>query len=315
MLNSDDGVSVDKPAPAGAHMLRLDSPQTATRQQSWMVPAHMGLPIIQSPKDWAALFDTIRRRLRRAADEAQHPQWSKPLQSLMRAMVNDCEADLGQLQSALEHEHARRWQLEVSAFDARTELAKVQSELAGSRAGELRARHQAQHDSLTSLPNRHYFCQRLSQVLEVASVQQTTLAVFFVDLDGFKAVKDTHGHAAGDELLGIISARLTRTIRSDDMVSRIGGNEFACLLMGMGDRQQLSRLACKVYDTVSAPVKLGKLVISVRPSIGVAVFPDCGRTSDALLQSAGMAMYQAKREQTGYAFFGEEGGTARGASL
>lgn len=293
-------------------MLRPDLPQTATRIQTWMSPTRMGLPIIQAPKDWAALFDTIKHRLRRAVDGAQHPQWNESAQSLRRALLNDCEAALDLLQSALEHEHARRWQIEVRAIDARTELAKLQPELAGSRAGELRARHQAQHDSLTTLPNRHYFCQRLSQLLEVASLQPTTLAVFFVDLDGFKAVNDAHGHAAGDELLGIIAARLTRSIRSDDMVGRIGGDEFACLLMDVVDRRQLSRLACKVYDTVSAPVKLGDLIISVHPSIGVAVFPACGGTCEALLQSADMAMYQAKREQTGYAFFEGQDVTARG---
>lgn len=310
MLNSDDGISGGKPAPAGVHLLWQDTPKPASRLQPWMLPMRVGLPVIRSPKEWVALFDAVKCRLRGALDVAQHPQWNEQVQSWMGDLVQDCEAALGPLQMALEQEHARRWQLEVSAFDARTELAQLRAELAGSRAGEFRARHQALHDSLTTLPNRHYFCLRLDQAIEAASLQGVALAIFFVDLDGFKGINDAHGHAAGDELLGVIAARLTRAIRADDMVGRMGGDEFACLLLDIRDRQQLSRLACKVYDTVSAPVKLGELVISVRPSIGVAVFPECGQTRDALLQSADAAMYQAKREQTGYAFFEDDAGTA-----
>jgi len=309
MLNSDDGVSGGRPAPVGVHLLWQDTPKPASRLQPWMLPMRVGLPSIHSTKEWAALFDALRCRLRGAVDAAQHPPWSEQVQAWMEDQVQDCETALGPLQMALEQEHARRWQLEVSAFDARTELAQLRAELAGSRAGEFRARHQALHDGLTTLPNRHYFCLRLGQALEVASLQGAALVVFFVDLDGFKAVNDAHGHAAGDELLGVIAARLTRAIRSDDMVGRMGGDEFVCLLMGIRDRPQLSRLACKVYDTVSAPVKLGELVISVRPSIGVAVFPEGGRTCDTLLRSADRAMYQAKRERTGYAFFEDEAGT------
>lgn len=315
MLNSDDGASGDKPAPVGVYLPRQAAPKSASRLQPWMLPMRMGLPIINSPMDWVALFDAVKRRLKGAVDTTQHPQWNEQVQSWLRSLVRDCEAALDQLQMALEQEHARRWQLEVSAFDARTDLAQLRAELAGSRASELRARHQALHDSLTALPNKHFFCQRLVQALEAATLQRSSLAVFFVDLDGFKAVNDAHGHAAGDELLSIIAARLMRAIRADDMVGRIGGDEFACLLMDIRDRQQLSRLACKVYDTVSAPVKLGELVISVRPSIGVAVFPECGQTSEMLLQSADKAMYQAKRGQTGYAFCEGEGGTDRGACL
>lgn len=297
MVKADDGVLRDKPALVVQH---------ASGFLTWLLPAHKGLPVIQTPQDWVGVYVAIKRRLLGVADKAQHPPWSESVQMWMQALAHDCEAAVDLLQAALEQEHVRRWQLEVSAFDARTELAQLRAELAGSRASELRARHQALHDSLTTLPNRHYFCLRLAQALEAVSLQPSMLAVFFVDLDGFKAVNDAHGHAAGDELLGIIAARLTRAIRSDDMVGRIGGDEFACLLMDIRDRQQLCRLACKVYDSVSAPIKLGELIISVRPSIGVAVYPDCGRSSDALLQSADMAMYRAKRDQTGYAFFDGE---------
>lgn len=255
---------------------------------------------------WQHPFNLIQARLRAAADGARHPRWDEQVHAWMLSLVEDCEAALGQLQAALDQEHARHSQLEANAVEAHMEVAKLRAELAGSRACESRARHQALHDSLTALPNRHHFRLSLAHAIDQASLahgSSSDLAVCFVDLDGFKAINDEHGHAAGDELLGIVGKRLTRALRSCDVVGRMGGDEFACLLMGVGDRQHLCRLVHDVCEKVSAPIRLGGRLISVRPSIGVATFPDGGRSSDALLRSADQAMYQAKREQTFFAFF------------
>ena len=100
-----------------------------------------------------------------------------------------------------------------------------------------------------------------------------------------------------------IAARLTRAVRSDDVVGRVGGDEFACLLLGVKDRQHLSRLACKVYDTVSSPISIGDLLITIHPSIGISMFPGGGSTTESLLHGADMAMYRAKQEgKAGYRF-------------
>ncbi|HEX5311965.1 GGDEF domain-containing protein [Aquabacterium sp.] len=208
-----------------------------------------------------------------------------------------------ELQDALMREHRQRCQLEGEMVAAMTALDQLRSELAGSQAGERRARHLALHDSLTSLPNACYFRERLDQVLASAAKEQKEVAVLFLDLDRFKPINDMHGHAAGDELLSIIAARLMRTIRADDMVCRLGGDEFACLLLNAPGHAQLSRLACKMFDAVSDPVRLGSITLCVHPSIGIAVFPEAGATAAELLQHADAAMYQAKRLQTGYAFF------------
>lgn len=251
------------------------------------------------------MFQNIRRRLRDTIDVGQHPRWSERVQSWMLTFVQDCELGLTQVQAALDRDHAHRWQMELDAADAQSDMAQLRAELAGSRAGEVRARHQALHDSLTLLPNRHHFCVSLADAVDQASRQaeRSKLAVFFIDLDGFKAINDAHGHAAGDELLAIVAARLARALRSNDLVGRMGGDEFACLLRGVSEREQLSRLARKVHETVSAPIKIGKLFISVKPSIGVAPFPAGGRSGEALLKAADLAMYRAKRERTGHAFF------------
>ena len=104
-------------------------------------------------------------------------------------------------------------------------------------------------------------------------------------------------------MLRIVAARLTQTVRAEDMVSRLGGDEFACLLGGLPSREKLSHLARNLVDVVSAPVKIGQIKLTVRPSIGIALCQSDGATAEALLKNADAAMYRAKRGQTGYAFF------------
>jgi diguanylate cyclase (GGDEF)-like protein len=155
------------------------------------------------------------------------------------------------------------------------------------------ARHLAFHGSLTSLPNRDFFRERLDHALAHAEPERQVLALLYFDVDGFKPINDAHGHDAGDELPRIVAARLTRAARAEDLVGRLGGDEFACLLGGLAGREHV----------VSAPIQIGKLELSVRPSIGIAMCTAHGVTAEALLKSADSAMYHAKRHQTGYAFF------------
>ncbi len=194
-------------------------------------------------------------------------------------------------------------QLEQELHDTRAALQRVRAELVGMQADEKSARYNSQHDSLTALPNRSFFRQRLDGELARGESPRRALAVFYLDLDGFKPLNDTHGHDAGDKLLRIVGARLAHGVRAEDMVCRMGGDEFACLLSGLAGREQLRQMAGKLYDSVSAPLKIGKLETSIRPSIGIATFPADGATSDALLKSADVAMYRAKRQGTGHAFF------------
>ena len=220
----------------------------------------------------------------------------------VRANVLDCAQALEQLQIMLAHEIARRQQLELEVFDGRTALAQARAELRGTQDGERRARHLALHDSLTALPNRSFFGERLEHALALAAPQRRALAVMYLDLDGFKPINDTHGHAAGDELLRVVGARLARAVRAEDMVSRLGGDEFGCLIAGSPSREQLSQLASKLLEAVAARCKIGQIRLRVRPSIGIAICPEDGTTADALLKSADAAMYYAKRQRTGHAF-------------
>lgn len=255
--------------------------------------------------DWDTLFGAVLARLRRGvaeppvADGALVRDPAAPL----RTIVQECTAALDQLHATLVQELGLRQQLELDLFDERTALAQVRAELAGTRDGERRARHLALHDGLTSLPNRTHFRARLDDALGPGAPLRKPLAVLYLDLDGFKPINDTRGHEVGDELLRIIAARLARAVRASDVVGRLGGDEFACLLADLPGHEQLCHLACKLFDAVSAPVKVGTLRLTVRPSIGIAVCPTDGASTDELLKSADAAMYAAKRDRSGYAFF------------
>jgi diguanylate cyclase len=168
----------------------------------------------------------------------------------------------------------------------------------------IQLRRQAFCDPLTALPNRLLFEERLNQTLQRVGRTPSAMAVLFIDLDGFKPINDAHGHDIGDQVLRIVAARLSRSVRSDDMVGRLGGDEFACLLSNLPSREQLCHLACKLVDAVAAPIQLGGLELTVRPSIGIATCPADGVTAPELLRNADAAMYRAKRSGSGYAFHG-----------
>jgi diguanylate cyclase (GGDEF)-like protein len=127
--------------------------------------------------------------------------------------------------------------------------------------------------------------------------------VLFLDIDDFKSINDSYGHDVGDALLRIVAARLTRSLRADDLVGRMGGDEFACVVTAGQDREALGGLAGKLIDAVSAPMTIGPIELTVRPSIGIAACPADGATVELLLRRADMAMYRAKRLRCGHSMF------------
>ncbi len=166
--------------------------------------------------------------------------------------------------------------------------------------------HAAFHDALTGLPNRALFYDRLEYGLGQAARHGWTLAVMFVDLDDFKIINDTYGHDVGDSILQIIAGRLKENIRSEDTVSRLGGDEFLYLLMEVQDEQDITLIAQNIIKSIQTPCDIKKPDVSVslivKASIGIAVFPRNGTTAEILIKSADTAMYQAKRTKTGYVF-------------
>lgn len=272
----------------------------------------VGLPaIVAAPTglmtDWNELLDAVKARLRLSVAEMSqaagpHSQPQPTAAQRTRSGVLECVDALDQLHATLRQELGRRQRLELEVFDAQATLAQARAELAGTQAGERQARHLAAHDALTSLPNRSRFRERLDLALGPDRPVQGGISVLYLDLDGFKPINDLHGHAVGDEVLRIIAMRLTRAVRAEDVVSRLGGDEFACLVVDRLDRGQLTRLAGKLFDAVSAPLTVGELRLSVTPSIGIATHWGEGAEPDALLQRADAAMYRAKRAQCCIAF-------------
>ena len=191
--------------------------------------------------------------------------------------------------------------LEVAAL--RALLVKMQKELTAAQKREERARYLAFHDDLTSLPNRRFFRERLGLALRDEGIGIAPLAVIYLDLDGFKALNDLYGHDTGDALLSTVARRLSHALRAEDLVSRLAGDEYACLISGVSSRKRLQQLAATLFHAVSVPFKIGALELTVRPSIGIAVYPSDGSTTDELMKAADSAMYMAKRQKSSYEFF------------
>ncbi|HEY6353402.1 MAG TPA: EAL domain-containing protein, partial [Burkholderiaceae bacterium] len=154
--------------------------------------------------------------------------------------------------------------------------------------------HQAYHDALTGLPNRILFHDRLTQALGLARRGHRGLSVLFLDLDQFKRVNDTLGHAAGDRLLQTVAARLRQSVRKSDTVARVGGDEFNLLLPEVGRGTQAARMAEKILATVARPVDVDGHRLYITTSIGISLYPADGADAEALLTSADIAMYRAK---------------------
>lgn len=170
----------------------------------------------------------------------------------------------------------------------------VQTDVTQLHNAQLALAHQASFDGLTGLPNRSLFNDRIAQLMALSRRQHLGFALLFVDLDRFKEVNDTLGHAVGDDLLRRISQRLLTGVRTEDTVARLGGDEFVVLLPN-ADRAGAQGVANSLLERLREPVALAQAV-SYRPmaSIGLAMFPEDGDSPDLLLRNADMAMYGAK---------------------
>jgi diguanylate cyclase (GGDEF)-like protein len=163
-----------------------------------------------------------------------------------------------------------------------------------ARAMAFRMSYLAQHDSLTDLPNRVLFNDRMNQAMALADRGNDRIAVLFVDLDRFKHTNDTLGHSMGDGLLKAVADRLRGCVRASDTVSRLGGDEFVVLLTQIADVHHAQVIARKLLLAMRAPYILDRYELNISCSMGVAIYPDDGRDIDSLLRNADMAMYQAK---------------------
>lgn len=185
--------------------------------------------------------------------------------------------------SVITDEHGDRVNY-IAVFSDVTQLKAHQAEL----------NRVAHHDALTGLPNRRLLTDRLQQAMRQTKRTQQTLAVCYIDLDNFKPINDSLGHAAGDRVLIEVATRFLHTLRETDTVSRIGGDEFVLLLSGIQDVKELNALLKRLMNKICEPITLGEQVTEVFASMGVVLFPDDDADADTLLRHADQAMYTAK---------------------
>ncbi len=170
----------------------------------------------------------------------------------------------------------------------------VFSDITRAKENEQQLRYLAHFDQLTQLPNRTLFQDRLHQAMAMARREGKQVAVLFLDLDGFKAINDRLGHAAGDELLRQVARRLQENLRESDTVSRFGGDEFTIVLPDVSGREGIATTAAKLIEAVARPYLIGGHSAHVTTSLGISLYPSMADSGDKLITQADMAMYHAK---------------------
>jgi diguanylate cyclase (GGDEF)-like protein len=194
-------------------------------------------------------------------------------------------------------------QLETELTESKIALADVTAALSTAQQHAREAQVRALHDSLTGLPNRELFDDRLAHAIALADRHDWTLAVMFLDLDQFKSLNDAHGHTAGDAALKTIAQRLMQYVRDEDTVCRNGGDEFLYLLMNPRGKKNIEHIANSVLRTIAQPVPIGDRELVIKASIGIAIYPVHGARGEQLIAKADAAMYLAKERSRGVAFF------------
>jgi len=188
----------------------------------------------------------------------------------------------------LEERVARRTR-ELEKVNAQLEISKQEAESVASAM-----EYHAHHDALTGLPNRVLLYDRISSELAHARRQQSNAALLFLDLDRFKIINDSLGHAVGDQLLRIIARRLTDCVREEDTVARLGGDEFMVLLPRISGSADAGRIAKKINDSLVDPIACNGHELHITTSIGISIFPYDGTDAETLIKHADISMYRAK---------------------
>ena len=176
---------------------------------------------------------------------------------------------------------------------------ELQAEIVERKHAEQRVYELAIKDALTGLLNRRSLIQHLEHAVAYSARHKTRFAVLFMDLDNFKQINDSFGHATGDQLLIQVAGRLRKAVREADVVARLGGDEFIVLLKGLSTGAEAATVAEKISRSLASPYALGERAVNTSASIGMAMYPQDGAFAQALIQNADKAMYRAKEKMRG----------------
>ncbi len=184
------------------------------------------------------------------------------------------------------------------------------SDITQRKQTEQQLNHLAYFDPLTNLPNRIFFNKLVDQRLQIAQRKQQRCAILFVDLNRFKAINDTLGHEIGNALLQQVAQRFRQVLREEDLVARLGSDEFAIAIADIASQTHVGLVVEKLLASLDEQFQVGRIDLSIGASVGIAMFPDDGSNSDLLLQRADIAMYKVKRDATAfsgdYAYYNQQ---------
>jgi diguanylate cyclase (GGDEF)-like protein/PAS domain S-box-containing protein len=189
----------------------------------------------------------------------------------------------------------RQWRKEEAEFAAHAaaQASQIFAQVQHVKT-ESQLRRLAHHDSLTGLPNRHFLFDQTADIFQEVSTRSASLAAFFIDLDGFKHVNDSLGHAVGDELLKAAAMRLKNVVRKDDILVRLGGDEFVLLARNLTDMRIADDIAMQIVESMRNTFVLQGRELQISASVGIAIYPFDGTDIDTLMKKADIAMYHAK---------------------
>ncbi len=221
----------------------------------------------------------------------------------MENQVQECADGLKDATETLSKGISGQLSVEQALIETQQALADTEAALASTRVDEQTALLRALHDATTGLPTRELFNDRIANAISLAERHAWNLAVLFLDLDHFKQTNDTHGHAVGDLVLKEVANRLMQHARDEDTVCRNGGDEFLYLLVNPKGRENVERITDKVLAKIAQPIDIGPTQLSVKASIGFALYPEHGQTGEQLVQNADAAMYRAKKMACGRVCF------------
>ena len=274
--------------------------------------------ILQCTDAMLSLFDSDYELI--YANRAANDTFGTEPRSLVLRLAND--NDIHMITSALDEADKYRVEMEMRTVNgARWHYMDIQrihdtalgnynllvtaTDCTDRRYAQQLAHKLAYTDALTGLPNRSALI-RFTEALLGNIEESTTFALLFMDLDRFKVVNDSLGHAVGDKLLIEVAHRLKRAVGSKGMISRIGGDEFVAILCNQSDPQQLRDIANSILHTMADPVTLSQQKLRVVPSIGICCYPKDGNTMAELMEKADAAMYLAKAHQNNFCFYDEQ---------